>query len=324
MDTQIGYKNIMIKAKQESSNLINVTENYANQRIDNFLLRELKNLPKSHIYKILRSGEVRVNGKRVKASHRLCLSDVIRLPPLVRQPVTKPISLPKNFATDLLKRIIYEDDALLVLNKPAGMASHGGSGLSFGVIEAMRIIRPDVKNLELVHRLDKDTSGLILLAKKRSMLRTLHTYLREGGLTKTYVLLVKGKWPYGKKAVNVGLLKNRLPSGERVVKVSNTGKDSLTVFRPIDVFAAVSFLEAQLFTGKTHQIRVHAAHVGYPIVGDDKYGDHEFNKEMAKLGVKRLLLHAAKVQFKLPDSGQEVMFTAPLAKDMEDVLSRIT
>lgn len=301
---------------------VTVGEDYVNQRIDNFLLRELKGIPKSHVYKILRSGEVRVNGKRIKPEHKLCLGDIVRLPP-VRKAQQQDISLSKHAVDSLLQRIIYEDDALIVLNKPSGMASHGGSGLSYGVIEAMRKARPDIRNLELVHRLDRDTSGCMLLAKKRSMLRTLHSYLREGEITKTYLLLVKGKWRGGSKTVDVSLLKNRLSSGERIVKVSDSGKETLTVFYPINIFAKASLVEAHLYTGKTHQIRVHAAHIGHPIAGDDKYGDREFNKEMSKIGLKRLFLHSAEIKFKLPENNQKVLFTAPLDKDLVEILEKI-
>jgi 23S rRNA pseudouridine955/2504/2580 synthase len=301
---------------------VTVNENYVNQRIDNFLLRELKGIPKSHIYKILRSGEVRINGKRAKPDNKLHLDDVVRIPPIRKAQIAE-ISINKPAMTFLQQRIIYEDDALIVLNKPSGMAAHGGSGLSYGVIEAMRKARPDIKHLELVHRLDKDTSGCMLLAKKRSMLHTLHAYLRESKMTKTYMLLVKGRWRGGVKKVDLGLLKNRLSSGERIVKVSDIGKDALTVFKPIAIFANASLLEAQIFTGKTHQIRVHAAYIGYPVAGDDKYGDQQFNKAMTQFGLKRLFLHAASVKFRLPDVDQEVLFTAPMDLALSNVLEQL-
>ena len=315
-----------IRKKESGVSVLEVNENYEGQRIDNFLLTKFKGMPKSHIYKLLRKGEVRVNKKRTKPTYRLKIGDLVRIPP-VREEVESggKLSKPSSSAINYLKRsVIYEDESLLVLNKPAGMASHGGSGINFGVIEILRAARPELSYLELVHRLDKGTSGCLLLAKKRSMLRQLHQLLREGKLSKKYWLLVKGQWTLGKKKVEESLLKNRLLSGERMVKISAQGKPAVTVFYPMQIFGDASLLEAEIHTGKTHQIRVHAAHLGCPIAGDDKYGDQEFNKFMAaNYGLKRIFLHARFLKFYLPNSGKPFEFTANLDEDLNLVLKRL-
>lgn len=313
-----------IRGKEKGASILEISENYEGQRIDNFLLTKFKGMPKSHVYKLLRKGEVRVNKKRTKPTYRLKIGDLVRIPP-VREEMgsgSGKLSRPSSSAISCLKHsIIYEDESLLVLNKPAGMASHGGSGINFGVIEVLRAARPELSYLELVHRLDRGTSGCLLLAKKRSMLRQLHQLLREGNLSKKYWLLVKGQWTLGRRTVEESLLKNRLLSGERMVKVSAQGKPALTVFRPIQVFGDVSLLEAEIHTGKTHQIRVHAAHLGYPIAGDDKYGDKEFNKFMAaNYGLKHIFLHARFLKFYLPNNGKPFEFTANLDEDSDLVL----
>lgn len=308
---------------------IEATENNADQRVDNFLLARLKHMPKSHIYRLLRKGEVRVNKKRVKPTYRLQIGDLVRIPPVRdfgqgqgRGSTFKPRLSTMNF---LAERIIYEDESLLVLNKPSGMATHGGSGINFGVIETLRAARPELPYLELVHRLDRGTSGCLLLAKKRSMLRQLHQLLREGDLSKKYWLLVKGQWVWKReKRVAEALLKNRLLSGERMVKVSDQGKQAVTVFRPIQIFPDASLLEAEIHTGKTHQIRVHAAFLGYPIAGDDKYGDKEFNKLMhLSYGLKRIFLHARAVKFCLQDTGKAFELKANLDEDLNLVLKKL-
>jgi len=341
-----------------------LAEEYSGQRIDNFLFRELKRIPKSHIYKMLRKGEIRINRKRIKPEYKINGGDVIRIPPLWqincndKNNRNRPndnddscydhegnnghvgkrnIVAPTAKITHLLlQSIIYEDDALIVINKPAGMAAHGGSGINFGVIETMRRTRPDLRYLELVHRLDRGTSGCMLLAKKRSMLRVLHQLLREGKIDKTYVLLVKGKWLWQEeKRIDVALLKNQLSSGERLVKVSAVGKMALTTLRPRQIFessnsncsapCSASLLEAQIHTGKTHQIRVHAAHLGFPLAGDDKYGDKEFNQLMQKkLGLRRLFLHAAAIKFCLPRTEQEPELTNVLSKIHQDKVLQAT
>jgi 23S rRNA pseudouridine955/2504/2580 synthase len=295
----------------KSSNII-VADDFAGQRIDNFLFNQLKNIPKSRIYKMLRHGEVRINKHRVKPLYKLQPSDIIRIPPYWADP-EEDHAKPKpayNLTNLLLNNIIFENERIIVLNKPINIASHGGSGINFGVIETLRAARPDLKNLQLVHRLDRDTSGCIILAKKRSALRELHELIRNGKIYKKYILLVRGKWKDGKRIVSESLLKNHLSSGERIVVVNKTGKEAITIFRPIKIDNDISLIEAELKTGRTHQIRVHAAHIGYPIVGDDKYGDKEFNRKMKLLGLKRLFLHAQEISFIWPGSNNRVCFTA--------------
>ncbi|HFD80552.1 MAG TPA: RluA family pseudouridine synthase, partial [Gammaproteobacteria bacterium] len=246
---------------------VEVSAEQAGQRIDNFLLRVLKGVPKSRIYRLLRKGEVRVNKGRIRPEYRLQAGDTLRIPP-VRVAETRggaPGARPQQALADA---ILYEDDRLLVLNKPAGMAVHGGSGLSFGVIEALRALRPEAPYLELVHRLDRDTSGCLLIAKRRSELRTLHELLRTGALTKRYLLLAEGDWSRGPFRVEAPLRKNQLRGGERVVRVDSTGKAALTRFRFLEGYAGASLMEAELVTGRTHQIRVHAQHAGHPLAGD--------------------------------------------------------
>lgn len=296
-------------------------EDRAEQRIDNFLLSKLKNIPKSRIYKMLRSGEVRVNKKRCKPDYKIQPNDQIRLPPLWQE--LQPKLTPSKTSMDFLnKRILYEDNKIIVLSKPSGMASHGGSGISFGVIETLRSSRPN-ETLELVHRLDRGTSGCLIIAKKHTALRQLHTQIRDGKITKKYLLLVRGKWKNGTQTVNLPLLKNELKGGERIVKVSVEGKISKTKFTPQKIFADTTLLEAELFSGKTHQIRVHAAHLGYPIAGDDKYGDYDFNKKMKQKGLKRLFLHASEVKFKL-GIGDTIHIKAPMDDELAVVLEKLT
>lgn len=291
-----------------------VTDNHQGQRLDNFLIAHLKGVPKTHLYRLLRKGQIRVNKKRAQPSYRLQVNDLIRVAPL-RVAASQAENKLKPSATSLdylSKQILYEDDNLLILNKPVGMAVHGGSGLSFGVIEAMRQLRPQAKFLELVHRLDRETSGCLMLAKKSSVLRQLHELLREGTITKTYWALVKGRWPKEAKQVEAPLHKFQLQSGERLVKVNREqGKSSVTLFKVIKYFPEVTLVEARPLTGRTHQIRVHALHQGHPIVSDEKYGDKEFNKHMQKQGCKRLMLHAYSLDFTLPSTSQHIQVTAP-------------
>lgn len=305
---------------------ITVDENHLNQRIDNFLLNFLKNIPKTHIYKLLRKGEVRINKKRVKAEYKLQINDQIRIPPVFSYD-KKPT--PGNFipkiATNIKNYIVYEDDGIMVINKPSGMASHGGSGISFGVIESLRAVFHNAKYLELAHRLDRGTSGCLVIAKKRSVLRILHELLRNGLVKKKYLLLVKGKWSGGERKVNVALAKNQLVSGERIVKVSEAenAKDSMTIFRPVKVFSNATLLEAELKSGRTHQIRVHAAHIGFPIAGDEKYGYDEFNKKMKLFGLKRLFLHSSNIRFKFPGTDKIIDVKCDLDDELKCVLEKM-
>lgn len=283
------------------------------QRVDNFLMRECKGVPKSHIYRILRSGEVRVNSARVDATYRLQAGDRVRIPPLrlgAKAAAAKPpkIDLP----------LLYEDEGLIAANKPAGLAVHGGSGISHGAIEQLRAARPQARFLELVHRLDRDTSGLLLLAKKRSVLVAMHELIRDGQLEKRYLALVRGSWPRGKQHVRLRLQRRVSAAGERRVSVDDEGKESHTVIELERTCGAYSLVRAQLKTGRTHQIRVHLAHLGFPIVGDDKYGDFELNKRLAKQGLKRMFLHAWKLAFVHPQSGARLTLEAPLPPELEN------
>ena len=292
--------------------MLEVAPELAGQRIDNFLRTQLRGVPKTLIYRILRKGEVRVNKGRVKPEYKLQAGDLVRVPPLRLAERDEPEPLAQGLLERLEAVIVYEDKALIVLNKPAGIAVHGGSGLSYGVIEALRQLRPDAKELELVHRLDRDTSGLLMIAKKRSMLRHLHQALRGDGVDKRYMALVRGRWETSKKQVNAPLLKNTLRSGERMVEVTEDGKEALTLFRVLRRFGDFATLvEARPVTGRTHQIRVHARHAGHSIAGDSKYGDEEFTREIRELGGKRLFLHAYALRVPLPDGG-ELALEAPV------------
>ncbi len=292
--------------------MLEVAPELAGQRIDNFLRTQLRGVPKTLIYRILRKGEVRVNKGRVKPEYKLQAGDLVRVPPLRLAERDEPEPLAQGLLERLEAAIVYEDKALIVLNKPAGIAVHGGSGLSYGVIEALRQLRPDAKELELVHRLDRDTSGLLMIAKKRSMLRHLHQALRGDGVDKRYMALVRGRWETSKKQVNAPLLKNTLRSGERMVEVTEDGKEALTLFRVLRRFGDFATLvEARPVTGRTHQIRVHARHAGHSIGGDSKYGDEEFTREIRELGGKRLFLHAYALRVPLPDGG-ELALEAPV------------
>jgi 23S rRNA pseudouridine955/2504/2580 synthase len=303
--------------------LLEVAPELAGQRIDNFLRTQLKGVPKTLIYRILRKGEVRVNKGRIKPEYKLQAGDVVRVPPLRLAERDAPEPLAQGLLARLEAAIVYEDKALIVLNKPAGIAVHGGSGLNYGVIEAFRQLRPDAREIELVHRLDRDTSGLLMIAKKRSMLRHLHEALRGDGVDKRYLALVRGNWPTAKKQVNAPLLKNNLRSGERMVEVNVEGKEALTTFRVLRRFGDFATLvEASPITGRTHQIRVHAKHAGHSIAGDSKYGDEEFTREIRELGGKRLFLHAHSLRVKLPD-GEILTVEAPVDESWTRTLERL-
>lgn len=313
-------------------NQVVIDEASEGQRIDNFLAKMLKGVPKSHIYRILRSGEVRVNKGRVGASHKLLLDDVVRVPPIrvsakVEAKQTKVPATPQF--NDV---VVYEDDALLVIDKPAGVAVHGGSGVSRGVIEQLRLERPQAKFLELVHRLDRETSGLLLLAKKRTALVALHEAIRNNKTDKRYLILVAGEWQEQKKRVVLDLQKYVLPNGERRVNVvtdkakdkRNEAQVSETVFYLKQVFDGFSLLEAKLITGRTHQLRVQLAHLGFPILGDDKYGDFALNKDLQKKGLKRMFLHAYETKLWHPVSNEKLRLTAPLSKALTQFIETLT
>ncbi|MCL5261358.1 MAG: 23S rRNA pseudouridine(955/2504/2580) synthase RluC [Gammaproteobacteria bacterium] len=314
----------MKQAEKINSKAVSITidDDFIGQRLDNFLFNKLKNVPKTRIYKMLRKGEVRVNKKRVSQNYRLQASDQIRIPPYWYTHKVLSNAPSQSSISSLESRVLYEDDGMIILNKPAKMAVHGGSGINFGVIETMRAARPELKTLELVHRLDRDTSGCLLLAKKRSRLRMLHELLRAGTINKRYLVLVKGKWVDGKKNVALPLIKNQLSSGERIVKVNSEGKEALTSFVAKKVYQDASLLEATIHTGRTHQIRVHAATIGFPVAGDEKYGDKKFNQLLKQYGLHRLFLHAESLSFTLPD-GKKIAINAKLDHELELVLQKL-
>ncbi|MFQ3221250.1 MAG: 23S rRNA pseudouridine955/2504/2580 synthase [Paraglaciecola sp.] len=302
---------------------IDIDPDLEGQRIDNYLRTLLKGVPKSLIYRIVRKGEIRVNKKRVKPEYKLQANDQLRIPPIrIAEPNAAPSTKLDKVAT-LESHILFEDELFIVLNKPSGMAVHGGSGLSFGVIEALRALRPTERFLELVHRLDRDTSGCLVIAKKRSALKNLHEQLRDRKVDKRYQALVYGNWPPDRYKVKAPLLKNTLKSGERLVSVNEEGKPSETRFRILQQFAEATLVEASPITGRTHQIRVHCLHAGHPIAGDTKYGDSEFDQYMQGKGLKRLFLHAYSIAFMHPKTQERVSFMAPLDLQLSKSLKKI-
>lgn len=304
-----------------------VDEDQAGQRLDNFLMARLKGVPKSKIYNVIRKGEVRVNKGRSKPDYKLCTGDEIRVPP-VRISEREPAAKASHLMTKLLEAsILFENDGLLVINKPPGLAVHGGSGVSLGLIETLRQMRPDARYLELIHRLDRDTSGCIMIAKKRSILRHLQAALREkntSGITKVYQALVIGEWPKTCRRVDAPLLKTEVADDERIVRVHADGKPSLTEFKLLKTFSNCSLVEARPITGRTHQIRVHAQYMGHSLVGDEKYGKDDFNAQMRALGLKRLFLHAAELGFYLPEAKEKTIVRAPLAGDLDAVIQKLS
>jgi 23S rRNA pseudouridine955/2504/2580 synthase len=285
------------------------------QRIDNYLISKMKGVPKSKIYRILRKGEVRVNKKRAKPDYKLQINDYLRIPP-VKIDEASPLNINISNLDYIQEAIIYEDDRLLVINKPSGMAVHGGSGLSYGLIEALRALRPNSQYLELVHRLDRDTSGCIVVAKKRSALRHLHEQLRDKKMDKTYHALVQGHWPEKRTKVKASLQKNQLQGGERMVFADEDGKPSETRFAVLTHYEKATLVEAKPITGRTHQIRVHCQFAGHCIANDSKYGDEYFTKYVRNLGCKRLFLHAKSIEFIHPLSEKHVIFEAPYDKHL--------
>ncbi|MBM6703786.1 RluA family pseudouridine synthase [Sutterella massiliensis] len=305
---------------------VEIGEDAAGQRLDNYLVRVAKGVPKSHIYRVVRQGEVRVNRKRAKAELKLETGDVLRIPPMrvSQRPVTQAPAAP--FAEGAIP-VLYEDRHLLVVNKPAGIAAHGGSGISYGLIERLRATHPDEPMLELCHRLDKETSGAIVIAKTRKALVRMHDLMKAGGVEKHYFTLVKGDWVNERQHVRLPLERYLLASGERRVRVSAEGMKAHSIFTQLERFGAVTFLDVELKTGRTHQIRVHACASGHPLVGDDKYGDFEFNKAVAQgtLGMpfKRMFLHAARLAFEHPVSGEALDIRAPLPPECEGLLAAL-
>ena len=310
-------------------NWLAVGDDGEGQRVDNYLVKILKGVPKSHIYRILRSGEVRVNRRKVGPDARLQPGDELRIPPIrAAAPRAKPaIGAANGMPRIVLPPILYEDEALMALDKPAGLAVHGGSGIAFGAIERLRQARPDASFLELVHRLDRETSGVLLVAKKRGALTALHSQLRDGAIDKRYDVLVRGRWRDALRKVDLPLTSYVTSEGERRVRVDPAGRLARTTFRRTKVWPgadpAQALLDAELETGRTHQIRVHLAHLGFPLAGDDKYGDFAWNKVLARQGLKRMFLHARFVRFAHPSDGREMIVEAPLAPELAAYVARL-
>jgi 23S rRNA pseudouridine955/2504/2580 synthase len=304
---------------------VEVTEDQAGVRLDNFLTKLLAGVPRSRVFRIVRRGEVRVNGKRASPESRLQAGDKVRVPPInLPSPDAPPpvARVPRTLVESVSDAIITENDRLIVINKPAGIAVHGGSGVSFGIIEALRAARPE-ETLELVHRLDRDTSGCLLVARKPAALRVLHAMMREGEMEKGYLALVKGQWDLGKKRIDVPLNTELRVGGERTVRVQAGGKTAVSTFKPVQFFRnRASVVEVDLDTGRTHQIRVHAAHVGHPVAGDDKYGDKDFNAHMREEGLTRMFLHSHRISFDWPNGG-DFSASAPLPADLAAVLDAL-
>ena len=314
----------MISAGSNSVTHTVIGDEEHGQRLDNFLIRCCKGVPKSHIYRILRSGDVRINSRRVDATYRLCAGDKLRIPPI------RVAERPKNEVDEAAKQrvdlpILYEDEAMLVIDKPEGIAVHGGSGVSFGVIEALRRQRPEARFLELAHRLDRETSGILLVGKKRLALTALHDMFREhgAGADKRYLVLVKGRWMNTTQHVKLPLHKYLTEGGERRVSVNPEGKTAHTVFRLLARWPEISLLEAQLKTGRTHQIRVHLAHLGFPILGDEKYGDFALNRELKRTGLKRMALHAWRMALRHPLTGAPLECIAPLPESIAGFIAAV-
>jgi 23S rRNA pseudouridine955/2504/2580 synthase len=299
---------------------VRVDESGAGQRLDNFLIRLLKGVPKTHVYRVIRSGEVRVNKGRAAADTRLAIGDEVRVPPVRVAERTAPDAPAREFP------ILYEDDHMIALDKPAGVAVHGGSGVSFGVIEQLRRARPQARFLELVHRLDKETSGILLVAKKRSALTSLQDQFRARDTGKTYAALVVGRWPANRKVIDVPLHRYLTAEGERRVRADDEGRRSITLVKVVRHWGdAYTLLDVTIKTGRTHQIRVHLAHEGHPIVGDDKYGDFALNKALARAptGFARMFLHARRITFAHPASGERIELESPLPRECETLLAHL-
>jgi len=311
---------------KDAVNWLAVGEDGQGQRIDNYLAKILKGVPKSHVYRILRSGEVRLNRRKVGPDTRLNVGDQLRIPP-IRASLPARGRRPAGAPTLAIPPILYEDDALIALDKPAGLAVHGGSGIAFGVIERIRQARPGATFLELVHRLDRDTSGVLLIAKRRPALTGLHAQLRDGAIDKRYAVLVRGKWRDALRSVELPLTTYVTGDGERRVRVDEVGRLARTTFRKLKTWVGadppVALLEAKLETGRTHQIRVHLTHLGFPLAGDDKYGDFAWNKVLARQGLRRMFLHAHRIRFVHPIHGSEVIVEAPLAPDLAAFVARL-
>ncbi|HEY5734234.1 MAG TPA: RluA family pseudouridine synthase [Gammaproteobacteria bacterium] len=307
---------------------VTASENDAGQRIDNFLMRHFKGVPKSHIYRILRKGEVRVNKKRIKPTYKLVSGDEVRLPP-VRISAPRDRRPPDGAISSLAQRIVYDDNRLIVLNKPAGLAVHAGSGIDFGVIDIMQRLEKHDSELYLVHRLDRDTSGCLLLARDRDALRSLQASMQENRIEKVYLALVKGQWEQQDHRVEMPLRRNKIRGGERLVQIDDDGKQSVSEFRTIRQYTSTpdaggcSLMKIRLITGRTHQIRVQASESSHPVAGDRRYGDEQFNRKMKDYGLKRMFLHAASLSFPHPDNDKEFKIEPPLDDDLQQVLDNL-
>ena len=308
-------------SRLEAAHDVTVDASASGQRIDNFLARYFKDMPRARIYRLLRRGEVRVNRGRVRQHYRLACGDVVRVPPVWYGEARLPKTPSEVRQRDINRAIVHEDDGLIVVNKPAGWAVHGGSGLDFGVIECLRAARPHGRRIELVHRLDRETSGCLLIAKRRSVLSSLHEAMRRERVRKHYLALVRGNFGRGRRRCDAPLLREHRGAGERIVRVHADGKRSVTDFVPVAIGEVASLVMVRPRTGRTHQIRVHAAHLRAPLAGDDKYGDRAFNRLMQSYGLKRLFLHAASIAIPDPDGGIE--FETPLAPELEAVLASL-
>ncbi len=302
---------------------VTIGPDQAGQRIDNFLLRELKGVPRSMIYRILRKGEVRVNKGRIKAVYRLREGDSVRIPPIRLDVSETPAAPGEALRAQLEKAVLYEDEELLVLDKPSGLAVHAGSGIRAGIIEMLRAMRPEMSFLELVHRLDRETSGCLLLARSRSALTALHAQIREQDFDKRYLALVAGGWHNDGDITVDAPLRRIQRGGERLMVVDPAGKPAVTHLHPVDRLADATLVEARIETGRTHQIRVHCAHIGHPLAGDARYGERDFNRRIKSLGLRRLFLHAHSLAFTHPRSGQPMHFSAPMASDLRQVLDKL-
>lgn len=308
---------------RSSVQLIEINEDQDGQRLDNFLMRVLGSVPKSMIYRIIRKGEVRVNKGRIKPRHRLKTGDFVRVPPVRLEMESSSKNLPDALLAEIRQSVLFENDDCLIIDKPSGLAVHGGSGLRFGLLDVIRAIRPENNYMELVHRLDRETSGCLMLAKNRQTLIFMHEQFKQKQITKKYLAGVEGNWQAGKKTVSAPLIKNAMQGGERMVEVNPQGKEAISHFRLIQHYNRLSLVEVDLQTGRTHQIRVHAAHEGHPVAGDRKYGDKIYNGWAREQGLKRLFLHAYWLEFYLPGQSERTQINSPLPSDLQMVLNKL-
>ncbi|MCH8263525.1 MAG: RluA family pseudouridine synthase [Proteobacteria bacterium] len=311
------------KVEQQGVSFITVDDDHADRRLDNFLIGYFASLPRTRIYRMIRKGEVRVNKGRIKQNYRLQTGDTVRVPPMYLSTQEKPSTPPEKLSELIGNSIIYEDDYLIAINKPSNIAVHSGSGVRYGVIEILRAQRPETDFLELIHRLDRATSGCLLIAKGHKTLRGMHGILKSDHVKKNYLALLKGQLTETMRTVDMPLNKVSTESGDRMVRVDNAGKQALTHFHSQEHFRVASLSRIELVTGRTHQIRVHAAYIDHPLAGDEKYGDWEFNRAMKKLGLKRLFLHAETLSFEMPDTGKQIELKAPLPDELDQFLKKL-